>query len=65
MFDSFTVDDSNVGTETGLGLVDTTDGLIDNGVVSSNVQSYFAETYCVNQDPDSADSYITGTTETF
>lgn len=65
LFDSFTVDDSNVGTETGLGLVDTTDGLIDNGVVSSNVQSYFAETYCVNQDPDSADSYITGTTETF
>ena len=65
LFDSFTVDDSNVGTETGLGLVETTDGLIDNGVVSSNVQSYFAETYCVNQDPDSADSYITGTTETF
>jgi len=65
LFDSFTVDDSNVGTETGTGLVDSTDTLFDGGIAKSNVQSYFAETYCVNQDPDSADSYITGTTETF
>ena len=65
LFDSFSVDDSNVGLESGIGLVDSTDTLFDGGIVSSNVQSYFAETYCVNQDPDSADSYITGTTETF
>jgi len=65
LFDQFAIDDSNVSTEQGIGLVDSIGPLADNGVAKSNVQTYFGETYCVNQDPDSADSYITGTTEFF
>ena len=66
-FDSFEVTDNVVSIDRiiGVELVDNTDGFVESGVVSSNVQSYFEEDYCVNQDATQADSYIAGTTETF
>jgi len=50
----------------GIDLVDSTGTITDTGNVRTNGQSYFADSdYLVNQDPNSADSYIDFTTETF
>lgn len=50
----------------GIDLVDSTGTITDTGNVVTNGQSYFADPdYVVNQDPNSADSYIDFTTETF
>jgi len=68
LFDDISnVDDSGftIARILGAQLVDETGTIVDSGTVASDEQSYFAETYVVNQDPTSADSYIAGTTETF
>jgi len=66
LFDSVETNDSNVGLEVGIGLVDSTGEVSDSGSITNpTLQSYFAETYCENQDPTDADSYIGGTTEFF
>ena len=57
-FEKFAVDDGDFGKELGIGF---TDG----GVISTDVQTYFAESYCVNQNASSADSYIGVGTEHF
>jgi len=65
LFDSVGAEDvysSNVG----IGLVDTTGEVVDGGSITNpTLQSYFANTYCENQDPTNANSYIGGTTEHF
>ena len=63
--DSFKLIDPPVAIEISVNIVDTTDGMLDNGSILGDTQTYFAETYCVNQDPTNADSYIGFTTEFF
>ena len=65
LFDTFDVDDANVGRTQGTSIVDVTSGTVDNGNVLVTTQTYFAEAYCVDQDPTDADSYIGFTTEFF
>ena len=64
LFEKFAVDYGDVGKEQGIGFTDVAD-LTDGGVISTDVQTYFAESYCVNQNASSADSYIGVGTEHF
>ena len=64
LFEKFAVDDGDFGKEQGIGFTDVAD-LTDGGVISTDVQTYFAESYCVNQNASSADSYIGVGTEHF
>ena len=65
LFEKIDIDDGVFGKEQGFGFNNQTGAIQDGGTIATDVQTYFAETYCVNQDPSSADSYIGVGTETF